>query len=257
VAEGGATVEERRLEAALSRLTAKLRRANRKWSLLPEGARVAVGVSGGSDSLVLVRLLVASNRTLRRPLELIAVHVPLTADGPAEPLPCRVRAWLSDLGVALEERAASLGPCDVPPLDCFRCARLRRRALLEGAQALGCPILALGHHADDVVETWLLSLLYTGASEVLAPHRSYFGGVVRVVRPLHEMRRQELRRLARLAGAPDTESSCSREASSRRARARALLGALGRDQRLVRRHLYWAAVRGLKETSGGAPTMLP
>jgi tRNA(Ile)-lysidine synthase TilS/MesJ len=121
--------------------------------------------------------------------------------------------------------------------------------LLETADGAGCSHLALGHHADDVVETWLISLFYTGRAEAMAPLRSYFDAAVTVVRPLFEIQKRELLRLGRVAGMPRSAATCSREVDNRRLRVVEALRALGRDERLVRRQLFWAAVREFE--SGG------
>ena len=123
--------------------------------------------------------------------------------------------------------------------------------LLEAAAVRGARHVALGHHADDVVETFLLSLLYTGRGEIMPPERDYFRGAVRLIRPLYEVRKDELERVARLAGAPVQAARCARERDSRRASVRSMLDVLGRDQRRVRRQLYWAAVRQLEGGSDG------
>jgi tRNA(Ile)-lysidine synthase TilS/MesJ len=90
--------------------------------------------------------------------------------------------------------------------------------------------------------------MYSGKPEVLPPVRSYFDGAVTVVRPLYELRRSELRRLARLAVFPEPVARCRREDEARREKVREALSALGRDQNLVRRQLYWAAVRQYEES---------
>ena len=81
----------------------------------------------------------------------------------------------------------------------------------------------------------------------MPPVRSYFGGAVTIVRPLYELRSGELARVSRLAAVPNPLVGCRREDEARRQRIRKVLSALGRDQRLVRRQLYWAAVRQLEE----------
>lgn len=238
---------DRRRDRCLGRLLGKLRRSCRHWSLLPEGGgRLAVGVSGGVDSLALLVLLSAYNRSARSPFDLCGLHVDLDADGRSGPLPEPVAAWCRELGVSMEEVVPRIDPGERFPIGCHRCARVRRRALIEGADARGCSLLALGHHADDVVETWLMSLFYTGTAEAMVPKRSYFGGVVTVIRPMIELRRSELRRLGRLSGAPEPVAACSREDDGKRARVCAALASLGADQRRVRRQLFWAAARRWK-----------
>ncbi len=216
---------------------------------------MVLAISGGIDSLAMVYLVCEHSRRMKRPLEILAIHVCLDADGPAEKLPDSTARWLGSQGVELIEVEGRMDGSEELPLDCFACARARRRTLLEAADARGVSHVALGHHADDVVETWLLSLMYTGHSESIPPVRSYFDGAVTIVRPLYELQRRELVRLARLADFPEPVARCRREDEARRERIRRVLSALGRDQNRVRRQLYWAAVRQfeslMSERAGG------
>jgi tRNA 2-thiocytidine biosynthesis protein TtcA len=213
-----------------------------------------LAVSGGIDSLAMAYLVGEHNRRLQRPLEISAIHVCLDTDGAAARLPGAIASWLKSRDLELVEVEGRLDGPDELPLDCFACSRIRRRTLLETAEARGVSHVALGHHADDVVETWLLSLMYTGSGESLPPVRSYFDGAVTIVRPMHELQKKELVRLARLADFPEPAKGCRREDETRRERIRSSLAALGRDQSLVRRQLYWAAVREYSGTESETET---
>lgn len=205
-----------------------------------------MAVSGGLDSLAMAYLVTEHNRRLAIRLRLRAVHVRLDADGATGGLSQPILSWLGERGLEVVEVEPRLDAAEVKDLDCFACARARRRTLLETAERLGASHVALGHHADDVVETWLLALFFSGTGEVMPPVRSYFDGVVTVVRPLYELKSKELRRLARLARLPSPMAPCPRESEARRGKIRAALASLGRDQDLVRRHLFWAVVRHLE-----------
>ena len=220
-----------------------MRRACRRWSLLPPGERVAIGISGGWDSLALTALAVRYNRSVRPRCELIGLHVTLDASGKTAGLDGGIGRWCAELGVPVESIPPRFDAGRSAPAGCFECAHVRRRTLLEAADSRGCRYLALGHHSDDVVETWLMSLMYTGTPEALPPFRSYFGGAIKVVRPLYELKKAEIFRLGRLCGFPEAPTACSEEERTKRARIQECLAALGSDQRLVRRHLFWAAVR--------------
>jgi tRNA 2-thiocytidine biosynthesis protein TtcA len=204
---------------------------------------MVLAVSGGIDSVAMAFLVRLHNRRLRSPLNLEVLHVRLDVDGPTGGLPDRIRDWLQALELEVVEVDARLDASEQPPLNCFTCARARRRTLLEAAEARRASHVALGHHADDVVETWLMSLMYTGTAESIPPVRPYFDGAITVVRPLFELQKKELARLARLAEFPEPTPKCRQEDDARRERVREALSALGRDQSLVRRQLYWAAVR--------------
>jgi tRNA 2-thiocytidine biosynthesis protein TtcA len=245
------TTDEQRLSRCAGRLLGKLRRTSRKWPVLVEGSHVVVAVSGGLDSLAMAFLLTEHNRRLKTPLRLTAVHVRLDADGRTGGLRPPITDWLGGLGLEAIEVLPRLDAVEEGGLDCFACARARRRTLLETAEQLNSNVVALGHHADDVVETWLLALCYTGTGETMPPVRSYFDGAVTIVRPLYELRKGELRRLARLAAIPEPMAACGREAEARRTTIREALAGFGRDQNLVRRQLFWAAVRQLDEAPVG------
>ena len=207
-----------------------------------------LAISGGIDSLAMAYLVGEHNRRLLRPLKISAIHVRLDTDGPTDGLPDHTIRWLGSRELEVVEAEGRLDGSERLPLDCFACARARRRTLLEAAEARGASHVAIGHHADDVVETWLLSLMYTGTAETIPPVRSYFDGAVTVVRPLYELQRRELVRLARLAEFPKPVARCRREDEARREKIRRALSAMGRDQNLVRRQLYWAAVRQVEES---------
>lgn len=238
----------RQLKSCSGRLLGKLRRTARRWPVLPEGERVMLAISGGTDSLAMAHLVCQHNQRMQRPLKISAVHVRLDADGRAKELPASTTRWLRSRDLEVIEIDGRLDGSEELPLDCFSCARARRRTLLEAAEVQGASHVALGHHADDVVETWLLSLMYTGNAESIPPIRSYFDGAVTIVRPLYELQRRELVRLGRLAGFPQPVARCRREDEARRERIRRALSALGRDQSLVRRQIYWAAVRQYEES---------
>ena len=209
---------------------------------------MGLAISGGLDSLVMADLIGEYNRRLQRPLDLLAIHICLDGDGATDGLSVAIRQWLDSLGMELIETTPRVEAPEATKLDCFSCSRIRRRALLETGEQCGASHIALGHHADDVVETWLMSLMFSGTADAIPPVRSYFDGAVTVVRPLYELKKGELRRLARLADLPQPVSPCTMERDGKREKTRTVLGALGRDQVLVRRQLYWAAVRQIENS---------
>ena len=235
--------DEERLEKCAGRLLGKMRRTSRRWPVLPRGSKVALGVSGGLDSLAMAYLVTEFNRTLKTKIGVMAVHVRRDARGETTGLDPRISSWLEERNVEVVEVPPRLDAGNGDALDCFACSCARWRTLLETVDGLGVDLVALGHHADDVVETWLLALFYTGTAELIPPVRPYFDGSVTVVRPLYELRRKELRRVVRLARLPEAMGGCTREEEARREKVRTALASFGKDQDLVRRQLYRAIVR--------------
>jgi tRNA 2-thiocytidine biosynthesis protein TtcA len=231
----------------------KLGEAARAFDMIRDGDRIAVAVSGGKDSLGLLRLLQAYRRSAGVRFELAAVHVLGDAAG-AIALHPPLGAWLAALDLPVGVVQPDLAADDVPPLTCQRCTWLRRKALFQAADALGCNAVAFAHHADDAAQTTLLNLLYGGDLRTLAPAADYFGRRFRLIRPLIYVPESELAHFARASGFPPPPPPCVRADDSRRRIVADMLRLLGRDYLTqARQNLIRAGLRGGKATSNQNP----
>jgi tRNA 2-thiocytidine biosynthesis protein TtcA len=203
-------------------------RAVREFNMIRDGDRIAVAVSGGQDSLALLRLLQIRRVFSHTPYELAAVHVLGDATGVTLPYP-PLEAWLRAEGVPYRIVEPEVDEEEVLPLDCRRCTWLRRKAIFLAAEALGCAVVAYAHHADDVAQTTMLNVLYGGSLMTLAPCADYFGGHFRLIRPLIYIPEKGLARLARAAGFPPPPPACPRGAQTARHKIARMLELLGRD----------------------------
>jgi tRNA 2-thiocytidine biosynthesis protein TtcA len=221
-------------------------RAVREFNMIRDGDRIAVAVSGGKDSLALLRLLRAGRSFSRTRYELAAVHVQGNAAGIAEAYPA-LEAWLQAEGEPYRIVVPTIEKADTLPLDCQRCTWLRRKAVFFAARDLGCQVVAYAHHADDVAQTTLLNLLYGGTVMTLAPCADYFGGQLRLIRPLIYVPEKALSRLARIAGFPPPPSTCPRAERTSRRKVAQMLELLGRDYvTQARPNLIRAGLGGMK-----------
>ena len=205
-----------------------LNRAVREYDMIREGDRIAVAVSGGKDSLALLRLLQMRRAFSPTKYELAAVHVRGDATGVTGAY-TPLEAWLQAERVPYRIVEPSVAEGETLPLDCQRCTRMRRKAVFFAAQELGCTVVAYAHHADDVAQTTLLNLLYGGSVATLAPCADYFGGRFRLIRPLVYLPEKDLARLARVAGVPPPPPACPRSGQSARCKMAQMLALLGRD----------------------------
>ena len=159
-------------------------RAMGRFAMLRPGDRVAVGVSGGKDSLCLLHALVAHRRRAPFAYDLVAV----TVEQGKFKAPIRgLEAQIRDLGVPWEVRdepATLRLVADGVVHGCDVCSRHRRRALYTIAGELGCSVLALGHTADDCAESLLRNILFNGRIASLPPVAKSRKGGLRLVRPL-------------------------------------------------------------------------
>jgi tRNA 2-thiocytidine biosynthesis protein TtcA len=191
-------------------------RAMGQFSMLSPGDKVAVGVSGGKDSLSLLHAMVAYRKRAPFPYELIAV----TLDQGKFKLPVRDLAdKIRELGVewVLREDRSTLDLiANSIPHGCDVCSRHRRRHLYHIASELGCTVLALGHTADDCSESLLRNILFNGRIASLPPVAQSRKGRLRLIRPLVYVTEDMSTEYARAQGFLAIGCVCSEKESVRR-----------------------------------------
>ena len=167
-------------------LLRKVGQAIADFSMIAEGDRIMVCVSGGKDSYALLELLLRLQQRAPITFELIAVNVDQGWPGYRTDL---IAAHLAALGVPhrmVADDFASVVEANVPAgkTPCSLCSRLRRGLLYNLAQELGCTKIALGHHADDLIETLVLNMFYSGKLASMPAVLHADDGRNTVIRPL-------------------------------------------------------------------------
>lgn len=227
---------ERRLLRAMSRAVEDFR-------LIEEGDRILVAVSGGKDSLTMLHLLQRLRERAPVAFDLLAVNLDQGQPGfPADVL----RAHLASVGVPhlmLRRDTYSVVKRLVPEgkTTCPVCSRLRRGILYDAAVELGCSKIALGHHRDDLVETLLLSALYSGALRSMPPRLRSDDGRNVVIRPLCYAAEEEIAAFAEAMRFPVIPCDlCGSQPNLRRKRVKSLLRELSEENRAVKGNLLHA-----------------
>ncbi len=228
-------------------LSKKVDEAVRDHNMIEPGDRVLVGVSGGKDSMALLRLLVYRQRFSPVKYELVAAHVRGDARGSEIETPEAFLQWLEGEGVPHVIRDIIVPEGEPLPMDCERCGRNRRRTLFEIAEASGCNKVALGHHLEDFAHTALMNLFLHGRLETMAFRRDYFGGKFSLIRPLAYLRENDLARFARACEFPVVESNCPMAETSRRKAAMELMKQISREFRSASANIVRAACVGDEE----------
>lgn len=193
-----------------ARIAKKVTRAITEYGLLEDGDRVMVGLSGGKDSWTLLQILDELRRRAPIAFSLVAVTIDSGYDGYRHDVlarTCAERGWAcriehTTIGEVMDE------VLDAGATPCSLCARLRRGVLYRVADEVGATKIALGHHADDIVETLLLNLFFGGALKAMPARLVSDDGRHVVIRPLVYVTESEARAYAKERGLPIIGCCC-------------------------------------------------
>lgn len=203
------------VEKIMQRILSTLRKAVEKYHLIDENDKIAVGLSGGKDSLVLLKALKMYQRFSPVHFDLVAITVDIYSGREDY---SHLKNFCDELGVefvvektdihdvVFEIRKES-NPCSL-------CAKMRRGALNSACNRLGCNKLALGHHLQDVIETFFLSLLYEGRLSTMKPKSFMSKTKVTLIRPLYLTSEKTIKTVSK--GFPVKKSICPADKDSKR-----------------------------------------
>jgi len=169
----------------MQRVLSTLRKAVEKYKLIEEGDKIAVGISGGKDSLVLLKALKIYQRFSPVKFELVGITIDLYSGKEDY---SHLEKFCKDLGVEFVVEKTDINDVvfnvrkETNP--CSLCAKMRRGAINSVASKLNCNKLALGHHLQDVIETFFLSLLYEGRLSTMKPKSYMSNSKITLIRPL-------------------------------------------------------------------------
>lgn len=208
----------------LQKLLSHVRRCDTDFGLISSGDKIAVGLSGGKDSLALLYALAAYRRFCTNPYELCAVVIDAGAGADYSPLvPVCARLDVSlhivetqIYQIVFDERKEK-NPCSL-------CAKMRRGALDGKLNELGCNTLALGHNADDMVETFLLSLVYESRLNTLSPKSFLDRAGIKLIRPLLYTREKETAAFVAENNIPIIKNPCPADGATKREDMKELIG---------------------------------
>ena len=208
----------------MQKLLSQVRKCVRDYQMLSPGDRVAVGVSGGKDSLALLRLLAELRDHSAVPFELLAVTLDMGYEemdfSPIADLCARLQVPYTLRRTQIREIVFDIRKEENP---CALCAKLRRGILNETAVELGANKVALGHHYDDTVETFALSLIYEGRISCFLPVTYLDRTGLTLIRPMLYLHEKTIRNFAEREHLPVVHNPCPADKNTKREDVKALL----------------------------------
>lgn len=239
----------------LQQVLSYVRRAVDDYHMIEEGDRIAVGISGGKDSLTLLYALNDLKRFYPKHFEIHAVTVDLGFENLdldrirelCSTMNVEYTVVKTDIAHVIFEERREENPCSL-------CAKMRKGALNQAIKETGCNKVAYAHHKDDVVETMLMSLIYEGRFHTFAPVTYLDRMELTVIRPLMYMNEADVIGFVRKYDVPVVKSPCPADGHTKREYVKNLLRNLNLENPGVKERMFTAVVnsnmKGWKKDDG-------
>lgn len=229
----------------LQQLLSFTRKAVDEYQMIEAGDKIAVGISGGKDSLTLLYALAGLRRFYPKPFDLIAITVDLgyekfhteKIEALCKELDVPYHVVKTDIARILFEERRESNPCSL-------CAKMRKGALNEAVKKLGCNKVAYAHHKDDIVETMILSLIFEGRFHSFSP-KSYLDRMdLTVIRPMMYVNEADVIGFQRKYELPVEKSRCPVDGLTKRQYAKDLIHQLELDHPGAKQRMFTAILNG-------------
>ena len=221
-----------------------IRKAVNDFEMIEDGDKVAVGLSGGKDSILLLLSLARLRTFYPKKFELIAITLDMGLPG-FDTTYLEKLCKENDVEYIVEKTQIAEIVFDVrqEKNPCSLCANLRRGILYDTAKKLGCNKVALGHHVDDVMETFLMSLLYEGRVNTFLPVTYLSRKDITMIRPMVYVPESEILHLMKKYELQTVKTKCPIDGETKRQYMKDLIRKLEKENTGVRESLFGAICR--------------
>lgn len=227
----------------MQKLMGLVRRCVEDYEMIEDGDKIAVGISGGKDSLVLLRLLAAlrSYHNKKFTLQAITIDMGLGMDYSGIEEMCReldvpYTIVKTEIGPIIFDYRKEKNPCSM-------CSKMRRGALNQALLDLDCNKLALGHHFDDAVETFMMSLIYEGRISCFQPVTHLDRTGVIQIRPMLYIHEKTVASFAQRENLPVLQNRCPVDKHTKREEIKDLIFSLAKDYPDLKERIFGAMQR--------------
>lgn len=225
----------------LQKLLSYTRQAIEKYNMIQDGDKIAIGMSGGKDSLALLYAIAKLREFYPKSFDIIAITIDVGLPGFDT---SSMKALCDELGVEyyvektdiyeiVFEARKEKNPCSL-------CTKLRKGALCDKIKSLGCNKLAYGHHKDDVIETFLMSLIYEGRINTFAPVTYLDSTGITLIRPLLFCNEGEIRAFTTKNQLPISKVKCPSDGYTKREYAKQHIKLLEKENKGCKNRIFTA-----------------
>ncbi len=228
----------------MKKILGHIRRCVEDFDMISDGEKVVVGVSGGKDSMVLLLSLHNLSRFYPKKFQVEGITLDMGfPDTDFSPIAefckregIKYTVQKTDIAEIIFEHRKEKNPCSL-------CSKMRRGALHDFAKSVGSSTVALGHHFDDVVETFFLSLFYEGRINCFSPATFLDRKEVNVIRPMLYVREGEIKAFTKRMNIPVVKSSCPADGNTKRQFIKDTLAKLEIETPGLKERLFGAVAR--------------
>lgn len=206
------------------------------YRMLQEGDKVLVAVSGGKDSLTLVKIMKDRTKFVPINYDVVACFVDMGFKWVNKDILVRYFEEESIPFIIAHPPESWNG--DKEPFGCFWCSWNKRKALFDTAHDLQCTKIAFAHHMDDIIETMLLNLFFQGEIGTMQPFQEMFEGELAIIRPLAYVEEKELLKLSQQLNLPVLASECPHSKTSKRHLLKGMITELKKHNRNVKKNIF-------------------
>ena len=229
----------------MRRMLSFVRRAVDDYNMIDDGDRIAVGISGGKDSLTLLETLAALRVFYPKRFEIVAITVDMGfPDSNFSEIAELCRRINVEYHVEKTEIAKIIFDVRKEPNPCSLCAKMRRGSLHSAAQDMGCNKVALGHHFDDAVETFMLNMFFEGRLGCFSPKSYLSNRRLTLIRPMIYATEKDVQYFANKRTLPIITSPCPEDHATEREKMKKLLASLERENKGLRHRIFNAMCKG-------------
>lgn len=229
----------------IQRILSFARRAMDDYHMITPNCKVAVGISGGKDSMTLLAALSELRRFYPIPYSLCAITVDMGFAGSdffaiqafCDKIDVEYRVVKTDIAEIVFDVRKEPNPCSL-------CSKMRRGVLHSTAKEMGADRVALGHHFDDAVDTFMLNLFFEGRLGCFSPVSYLSRADLTLIRPLLYAEEKDIRYFVRHSDLPLIESLCPENHNTERENMKKLLSELEKSNKGLRHRIFGAICRG-------------